>query len=322
MTSVCGSLSRSAANDLEDKATTEPATTVSNQNGDEFFGWRTHYDAQRNLAFEFHTYTGEVRWLPPERVGFVMEGTRPLPAETSAASDDCGSQSALHATAPPPVYGSVGSAQENWSPFYPRMVMVPSGLVELQHQQPEISHWDPQLCSYNRFPVTLSFGAGVIARAEQDTALVQSTLQKSPGRRILPPTWEHSVRDRSPFLATHPVAMLARNSEHPEDPRDAQETAFEDKPVAPPRVEAAERCTIPAAPCPMGCTSRASASYNAGYNTGAHYGVWCYPQWTAGMAIPFWMQAPPMPVTQTHFFFPGLTPRGRKRYACVYRRAA
>lgn len=149
--------------------------------------------------------------MPPEQVGFVMEGVRPLPVDTKTAST-VNSQPAQANNCYPSCASSRTQQQGDWSPYYPQVVMLPSGLMQVQ--QPATPGWYPQLCNYNRFPVVWSFGSGVIARGEGRSELVQSTLQRSPGRRILPPTWETSVNSCSPFLPPYPVAVLAHSIDH------------------------------------------------------------------------------------------------------------
>uniref|UniRef100_K3XBZ2 WW domain-containing protein n=1 Tax=Globisporangium ultimum (strain ATCC 200006 / CBS 805.95 / DAOM BR144) TaxID=431595 RepID=K3XBZ2_GLOUD len=163
------------------------------------FGWRLHYDKKRNLAFYLHEYTGEVRWIHPEAVGFVMEGNKPLP--TGAANEEA-------AVLSPAILNPTRASRsefKNWDPYYPQVVMMPSGLMEVH---PQVPSQGPMLCGYNRFPVTWNFGPGVIARSGVELEALQNTLKQSPGRRILPPTWETSVRERSPFLPPYPVAIL------------------------------------------------------------------------------------------------------------------
>ncbi|TYZ67752.1 hypothetical protein PybrP1_012996 [[Pythium] brassicae (nom. inval.)] len=259
------------------------------------FGWRACYDSKRNLAFEFHTYTGEVRWLPPQRVGFVVEGTR-LPAETKGAGERDDAQPA-HACGVPPAYGFPDAALECWSPYYPRMVMMPSGLMELQQQHAGIEGGSPQRCDYNRFPVAWDFGAGVVAREEEDAVQVKSTLEKSPGRRILPPTWESAVEDHSPFLETHPVAVLAGV----DSAGSAGEVENGECPFTV-TTEAAESSAPPAAPNPVQFPSSGSSCYDASRCcSDAARGVWCYPQWTPGVMVPFWM--PLLPAPTTHIYY-------------------
>lgn len=282
----------------------------SHEDGD--FGWRACYDTKRNLAFEFHTYTGEVRWLPPQSVGFVVEGTRPLPVETKATSERDDAQLAQSSGAPP-AYEFPGAAPECWSPYYPRMVMVPSGLLELQqqehHQQAGIDHGDPQLCAYNRFPVAWDFGAGVVARVEEDVGRVKSTLVRSPGRRVLPPTWESAIQDHSPFLEMHPVAVLASvesvdDANEPLGGGESVDTAAESTTSERPPVLTTDttESSAPLPPAPPSVRFSSSAGYDSRRcSADAVRGVWCYPQWAPGVMVPVWMQLPPAPAM--HFYY-------------------
>ncbi|DAZ96630.1 TPA: hypothetical protein N0F65_005809 [Lagenidium giganteum] len=133
------------------------------------FGWQQHYDSRTNLAFMMHSYTGEVRWMHPKDAGFVMDGRHPLPA---SASDD-----------------------QAWNPFFPHVVMVPSGLIQLY---PDSTEQVPMLCRHNRFPVTRPR-----EMMEADDAIHKLS------RRVLPPTWEKS-NNGSPFVPPFPLAVLTQ----------------------------------------------------------------------------------------------------------------
>lgn len=133
------------------------------------------HDRQHNLVFYLHSHTGEVRWLPPRQAGFVMHGMRPLPVSANCQEP------------------------EDWSPYFPHVVVTPSGLLPV-HDFPEqdsgaeksTSYWeeaaDRPIGPFNRFPLR---GLGVTAS----------------GQRILPPTWE-DYRDAPPFLPPYPVVVL------------------------------------------------------------------------------------------------------------------
>lgn len=170
------------------------ASSVRDAVADDEFGWRLHYDDKRNLAFYLHGFTGEVRWIDPEKIGFAMEGSRPIanagnsPTATAQARR-CG--------------------LENWSPCFPHVVMMPSGLIEVHS-----AIHSPALCGYNRFPIVWNVMPGVVARTGVQDALLQRTLKQRPGRRVLPPTWETSVHDCSPFLPPYPVAILGEQANH------------------------------------------------------------------------------------------------------------
>lgn len=280
---------------------------------DDEFGWRMQYDARRNIAFEFHTYTGEVRWMPPARVGFVMEGTRPLPARTNASETTCCCADA------PPTCGSCATTafssapcahEKHWSPYTPQVVMVPSGLIEVQQSQssapatraPETPECDPQLCGFNRFPVVWEFGEGVLARTTKCSASMEQTLKRSPGGRcrLLPPTWEAAVHDCSPFLASHPVAVLTdsecdelqdeEQAEEKEETEDTIQTATDgDEAVETPETSSTTELAtttrsfdIPAPHEPMPAPGR----------------VCWYPQWY-NTVVPYWMPMQPMPLMPT-----------------------
>ncbi|KAG2936525.1 hypothetical protein PC116_g14451 [Phytophthora cactorum] len=163
-------------------ANMKPARSRSGSGEDDAFGWQLFHDRQRNLVYYLHSYTGEVRWPRPETVGFVMHGLRPLPAQTGIdARTDAG-------MANPDI----------WSPYYPHVVMLPSGLVQV-HPGPdsETQGATEMWCGYNRFPLR---GYGLFP--EQHNTI--------GGPRMLPPTWEDS-RSGSPFLPPYPVAVLGRD---------------------------------------------------------------------------------------------------------------
>ncbi|KAF1327337.1 hypothetical protein FI667_g7714, partial [Globisporangium splendens] len=184
------------------------------------FGWRLCYDGKRNLAFYLHGYTGEVRWIHPETIRFVMEGNKPFPV----GAVDGGAVASTPVTVDPARASQGGCL--NWSPYHPQVVMMPSGLMEVC---PGVYAQAPMLCGCNRFPVAWNFGPGVIARSGVEVEALQNTLKQSPGRRILPPTWETSVRERSPFLPPYPVAILG---EQPTSPRSCERGDKDAKQIA------------------------------------------------------------------------------------------
>ncbi|EGZ11935.1 hypothetical protein PHYSODRAFT_518148, partial [Phytophthora sojae] len=133
---------------------------------DDAFGWQLYHDRQRNLLYYLHSYTGEVRWPRPETVGFVMHGLKPLPAHAAARVG----------TDPSVVNPDI------WSPYYPHVVMLPSGLMQVHPGPGSESQGATEMwCGYNRFPLA-----------------------------TLPPTWEESPSG-SPFLPPYPVAILGRD---------------------------------------------------------------------------------------------------------------
>ncbi|KAL4102154.1 hypothetical protein PRIC1_005902 [Phytophthora ramorum] len=161
------------------------------------FGWQLFHDQQRNLVYYLHNYTGEVRWPRPETVGFVMHGLKPLPAHVGVeARSDA-------AVVNPDI----------WSPYYPHVVMLPSGLMQV-HPGPgsETQGATEMWCGYNRFPLA-SFGGnvgnGVHVRQYQTSEHGKSAFMSS-GPRVLPPTWEES-RSGSPFLPPYPVTILGHD---------------------------------------------------------------------------------------------------------------
>ncbi|GMF10091.1 unnamed protein product [Phytophthora lilii] len=100
-----------------------------------------------------------------------------------------------------------------WSPYYPHVVMLPSGLVQV-HPGPgsEARGATEMWCGYNRFPL-INFGgnAGNGALGEQQRTTGYGTAGIMPsGPRVLPPTWEEP-RSGSPFLPPYPVTILGRD---------------------------------------------------------------------------------------------------------------
>ncbi|KAG1688255.1 hypothetical protein DVH05_003902 [Phytophthora capsici] len=170
-------------------ANMNPSSSRSGSDEDESFGWRLFYDRQRNLVYYLHSYTGEVRWPRPETVGFVMHGLKPLPAQSVDTID------------PRTDTGLVNP--DIWSPYYPHVVMLPSGLVQV-HPGPDSGAQGAteMWCGYNRFPLR---GYG-----EEQYNTHRSTMPSGP--RMLPPTWEDS-RSGSPFLPPYPVAVLGHETE-------------------------------------------------------------------------------------------------------------
>ncbi|KAF4146246.1 hypothetical protein GN958_ATG04559 [Phytophthora infestans] len=166
----------------------KPARSRYGSDEDDAFGWQLFHDRQRNLVYYLHSYTGEVRWPRPETVGFVMHGLKPLPAQTR-----------IDARTDASVINS-----DIWSPYYPHVVMLPSGLVQV-HPGPDsdVQNATEMWCGYNRFPLRLP---------------KQTSSRDFREPRILPPTWEKS-RSGSPFLPPYPVAVLGRDTT--EDKRQA-----------------------------------------------------------------------------------------------------
>jgi hypothetical protein len=167
---------------------------------DDAFGWHLFHDRQRNLVYYLHSYTGEVRWPRPETVGFVMHGLKPLPAQAEAEA------------------ASVVNP-DIWSPYYPHVVMLPSGLVQV-HPGPgaDARGATEMWCGYNRFPLRNVGGNaddGVLT--QQGTARPDRAANTSPGPRVLPPTWEES-RSGSPFLPPYPVTVLGRDDKETKHP--------------------------------------------------------------------------------------------------------
>ncbi|KAF4041587.1 hypothetical protein GN244_ATG06098 [Phytophthora infestans] len=164
------------------------ARVAGRSDEDDAFGWQLFHDRQRNLVYYLHSYTGEVRWPRPETVGFVMHGLKPLPAQTR-----------IDARTDASVINS-----DIWSPYYPHVVMLPSGLVQV-HPGPDsdVQNATEMWCGYNRFPLRLP---------------KQTSSRDFREPRILPPTWEKS-RSGSPFLPPYPVAVLGRDTT--EDKRQA-----------------------------------------------------------------------------------------------------
>ncbi|TDH71768.1 hypothetical protein CCR75_003861 [Bremia lactucae] len=166
-------------------ATTEPDGLKSGSDAaDEVFGWQLFHDRQRNLVYYLHSYTGEVRWPRPETVGFVMHGLKPLPFQ--AGVDIERDASAIN--------------PDIWSPYYPHVVMLPSGLMQvhpgpISESQGVAERW----CGYNRFPL---WNHGPQAE--------QYNMRRLGLSRLLPPTWEDSSGGL-PFLPPHPVAVLGHD---------------------------------------------------------------------------------------------------------------
>ncbi|OWZ15912.1 hypothetical protein PHMEG_00010370 [Phytophthora megakarya] len=134
------------------------------------------------MIYYLHSYTGEVRWPRPETVGFIMHGLKPLP------------------------YNAGGHGMVNpdiWSPYYPHVVMLPSGLVQV-HSSPR-SDTQEMWCGYNRFPLANFRDNSGNGEHRADGAGVLPS-----GPRMLPPTWEDS-RGGSPFLPPYPVTILGRD---------------------------------------------------------------------------------------------------------------
>lgn len=145
--------------------------STSDEDGDGTFGWQLVHDERRNLAFYLHSYTGEVRWLPPRVVGFAMHGLHPIPA---SHDEDRGERQ--------------DEEGEEWSPYFPHVVMAPSGLLPV-HEPLESA---PPGGPYNRFPL---LGLGL----------------NNGGQRLLPPTWE-DFGDAPPFLPPYPAVVLPSGS--------------------------------------------------------------------------------------------------------------
>ncbi|KAG7397422.1 hypothetical protein PHYBOEH_000776 [Phytophthora boehmeriae] len=170
---------------------------------DAAFGWQLFHDKQRNLVYYLHNYTGEVRWPRPETVGFVMHGLKPLPACT-----DVGATTDSSVVNP-----------DIWNPYYPHVVMLPSGLVQVHPGAGSDVRGATEIwCGYNRFPLA---HFGTIADRGVCTG-VSGTVEKrngetiAPGTRMLPPTWEES-RSGSPFLPPYPVAILGRGAKEEQE---------------------------------------------------------------------------------------------------------
>ncbi|KAG6610486.1 WW domain [Phytophthora cinnamomi] len=179
-------------------ANMKPARSRSGSDEDDAFGWQLYHDRQRNLVYYLHSYTGEVRWPRPETVGFVMHGLKPLPAHAAAG-----------AGMDPSVVNP-----DIWSPYYPHVVMLPSGLMQVHPGPGSESQGATEMwCGYNRFPLA-NFGAvtgsGGFAEQHGAAGLSNPTMMPS-GPRTLPPTWEES-RSGSPFLPPYPVTILGRDS--------------------------------------------------------------------------------------------------------------
>lgn len=237
--------------------------------------------------------------MPPEQVGFVMEGTRAIPVETKPIN--AARPQPAHANNQCyPAHASPATQQGNWSPYYPQVVMLPSGLMQVQ--QPATPGWNPQLCGYNRFPVVWNFGPGVIAIGESRSELVQTTLEQSPGRRILPPTWENSVHSCSPFLAPYPVAVLAQSTDHFAHDH-SEEVVKEKKPA--PRIDPVKYS--------VASNERNHASSTEQFNYYAqprslahgHHAKGYNPQWN-GMVMPCWVPVHPTHPLHMQYIRPGL----------------
>jgi hypothetical protein len=112
------------------------SSVVIGQQEEEVFGWQLVHDRPRNLVFYLHSYTGEVRWLPPQKVGFVMRGMHALPASSDAGDD--------------------------WSPYFPHVVATPSGLMPVHVDECEAMHQSSG--PFNRFPLV---GLGVTTSGER-----------------------------------------------------------------------------------------------------------------------------------------------------------
>ncbi|RLN93563.1 hypothetical protein BBJ28_00001714, partial [Nothophytophthora sp. Chile5] len=170
------------------------------------FGWQLFHDRQRNLVYYLHSYTGEVRWPRPETVGFVMHGLKPLPMHAG-----------VDAT---PTMSTVNP--DIWSPYYPHVVMLPSGLMQVHpgpgsDAQGSTETW----CGYNRFPLAHfgTFVGGGSPGVYAHTGVTNGSVAITPaGPRRLPPTWEASPSG-SPFLPPYPVAVLGEeDSEEKQQP--------------------------------------------------------------------------------------------------------
>ncbi|CAI5710543.1 unnamed protein product [Peronospora destructor] len=161
---------------------------------DDTFGWQLFHDRQRNLIYYLHSYTGEVRWPRPETVGFVMHGLKPLPA---SAGIDASTDSIVN--------------PDIWSPFYPHVVMLPSGLVQVHPRPDSKTKCTTEMwCGYNRFPLTSDVVDGALPEQHRTKGIDRVALLRSTEPRILPPTWEES-RSGLPFLPPYPVAILKRD---------------------------------------------------------------------------------------------------------------
>lgn len=255
---------------------------------------------KRNLVCEVHSYTGEVRWMPPEQVGVVMEGTRSLPVETRVAGTTNMQPAQVSSYYPGHALPTAQQQQGNWIPHYPQVVMLSSGLMQVQ--QPAMPGWSPQPCSYNCFPVVWNFGSGVIARGEGRSELVQSTLEHSPGRRILPPTWETSVHSCSPFLPPYPVAVLAESTDR--HARASSDGAVEEKTPAA-RVDQAERTVAATTKIPVSRTAPVNCCAQSTPITPGHHLPGCKAQWT-GAVMSCWMPVHPTRQLSMQYIHPGL----------------
>ncbi|CAH0521328.1 unnamed protein product [Peronospora belbahrii] len=168
--------------------------SISTDHDENAFGWQLFHDPQRNLIYYLHNYTGEVRWPRPETVGFVMHGLKPLPAysELEAKTD------------------STSVDPDIWSPYYPHVVRLPSGLVQVHPTPGSNTQGTTEMwCGYNRFPLTHVGDHEALAESHRKKGLDRVAMLTSEPR-ILPPTWEES-RSGSPFLPPYPVAILKRD---------------------------------------------------------------------------------------------------------------
>ncbi|KAI9914636.1 hypothetical protein PsorP6_007295 [Peronosclerospora sorghi] len=159
------------------------------------FGWQLFHDRHRNLIYYLHSYTGEVRWPRPETVGFVMHGLKPLPAHASIDAK----------------FDTTFVNPDIWSPYYPHVVMLPSGLVRV-HPRPGSENQSAAeiWCGYNRFPLTRVSPTGTRPPHYWTNELNEEPAIMMSRPRVLPPTWEESPSG-SPFLPPYPVTILQRD---------------------------------------------------------------------------------------------------------------
>lgn len=123
-----------------------------------------------------------------------MHGLKPLPAHAAARVG----------TDPSVVNPDI------WSPYYPHVVMLPSGLMQVHPGPGSESQGATEMwCGYNRFPLAY-FGAAAGSGDFAGQSGAAGPAVMSSGPRTLPPTWEESPSG-SPFLPPYPVAILGRD---------------------------------------------------------------------------------------------------------------
>ncbi|TMW67178.1 hypothetical protein Poli38472_012294 [Pythium oligandrum] len=135
------------------------------------FGWELHYDADHEVEYFVHSYTGEVRWPESRRTEGVMLREH-VAYETS----------------------------QEWGPYRHQAVWLPSGPTAT----PSAARFPVfAAMSSGLHPVQLNFSGWNILQ-ESSVAPNARLEMMTQGHRILPPTWE-PMHNGSPFLSRYPV---------------------------------------------------------------------------------------------------------------------